>query len=110
MLPSSRTLIRSDFDQILVDIKKDSPSNAKQAALMTRGTMQGMMARMKKGSQGFDLHHLNPEIMADSIVGPLDMTDCPESLRPKMNRLMARIRGDLIEYYTILKAAKEQIG
>ena len=44
------------------------------------------------------------------IVGPLDVTDCPESLGLKMIRLMARLRGDLIEYYTILKAAKEQIG
>lgn len=77
---------------------------------MTWGTMHDMMARMKKGSQSFDLHQLNPEVMADSIVGPLDMTDCPESLKPKMNRLIARIRGNLIEYYTILKAAKEQIG
>ncbi len=109
-LYTERDRIRSDFDQIVADMKKDGPPNAKRAALLTRGTMQDMRARMQKGSQGFDLHHLNPEIMADSIVGPLDMTDCPESLRPKMNRLMARIREDLIEYYTILKAAKEQIG
>ena len=109
-LYTERDRIHSDLDHILLDTKKDSPSNAKQAALLTRGTMQDMMARMKKGSQSFDLDHLNPEIIADSIVGPLNMTDCPESLRPKMNRLMARIREDLIEYYTILKAAKEQIG
>jgi transcriptional regulator with XRE-family HTH domain len=107
---TERDRICSDFSQIVADIKKDSPSNAKQAVLVTLSTMQDMMARMKKGSQGFDLHRLTPEMMADSIVGSLDMTDCPESLKPKMNRLMARIRGNLIEYYTILKAAKEQIG
>ena len=72
--------------------------------------IQDNLSSMKKGSQSFDLHHLNPEIMADSIVGPLNMTDCPESLRPKMNRLMARIRGDLIEYYTLMEASKEQDG
>ena len=65
---------------------------------------------MEKGSQSFDLHQMTPEMMADSIVGLLNMTDCPESLRPKMNRLMSRIREDLIEFYTILKAAKEQVG
>ena len=109
-LYTERDRIHSDLDHILLDTKKDSPSKAKQAAIMTWGTMHDMMARMKKGSQSFDLHQLNPEVMADSIVGPLDMTDCPESLKPKMNRLIARIRGNLIEYYTILKAAKEQIG
>ena len=73
-LYTERDRIHSDPDHILLDTKKDSPPKAKQATIMTRGTMHDMMARMKKGSQSFDLHHLNPEIMADSIVGPLDMT------------------------------------
>ena len=108
-LYTERDRIRSDFDQMLVDIKRDSPSNAKQAGLMTRGMMQDMIALLKKGSQGFDLHKLTPEMMAESVVGPLNMTDCPESLRPNMERLMSRIREDLIEFYTILEAAKEQL-
>ena len=105
-LYTERDRIRSDFDQLLMDIKKDSPSNAKQAAFMTRGTMEDMIARLQKGSQGFDLH-ITPEELADSILGQLDMAVCPG---PKMDRLRPRLREDLIEYFTLMEASKEQDG
>lgn len=108
-LYTERDKIHSDLDQILVDTKKDGPSNARQAAMMTQGTMRNMMALMKKGSQGFDLH-MTPEELVHNILALLDMTDCPDSIRPKMDRLRPRLREDLIEYFTLTEASKEQIG
>ena len=43
-------------------------------------------------------------------LGQLDMTDAPESVKPEMDRVVARLREDLTDYFSILKAAKEQIG
>ena len=105
-LYTERDRILSDVDQMLVDIKRGRPSNAKQAAFMTRGTMENMIARLQKGSQGFDLH-ITPEELADSILGQLDMAVCPG---PKMDRLRPRLREDLIEYFTLMEASKEQDG
>ena len=105
-LYTERDRICSDFSQIVADMKKDSPSNAKQAAFMTRGTMEDMIARLQKGSQGFDLH-VTPEELADSILGQLDMAVYPG---PKMDRLRPRLREDLIEYFTLMEASKEQDG
>lgn len=105
-LYTERDRILSDVDQMLVDIKRSRPSNAKQAAFMTRGTMEDMIARLQKGSQGFDLH-ITPEELADSILGQLDMAVCPG---PKMDRLRPRLREDLIEYFTLMEASKEQDG
>ena len=105
-LYTERDRILSDVDQMLVDIKRGRPSNAKQAALMTRDTMQDMRALLQKGSQGFDLH-ITPEELADSILGQLDMAVCPG---PKMDRLRPRLREDLIEYFTLMEASKEQDG
>ena len=103
-LYTERDRILSDVDQMLVDIKRGRPSTAKQAAFMTRGTMEDMIARLQKGSQGFDLH-ITPEELADSILGQLDMAVCPG---PKMDRLRPRLREDLIEYFTLMEASKEQ--
>ena len=105
-LYTERDRILSDVDQMLVDIKRGRPSNAKQAAFMTRGTMEDMIARLQKGAQGFDLH-ITPEELADSILGQLDMAVCPG---PKMDRLRPRLREDLIEYFTLMEASKEQDG
>ena len=105
-LYTERDRILSDVDQMLVDIKRGRPSSAKQAAFMTRGTMEDMIARLQKGSQGFDLH-ITPEELADSILGQLDMAVCPG---PKMDRLRPRLREDLIEYFTLMEASKEQDG
>ena len=105
-LYTERDRILSDVDQMLVDIKRGRPSNAKQAAFMTRGTMEDMIARLQKGSQGFDLH-ITPEELADSILGQLDMAVCPG---PKMDRLRPRLREDMIEYFTLMEASKEQDG
>ena len=105
-LYTERDRILSDVDQMLVDIKRGRPSNAKQAAFMTRGTMEDMIARLQKGSQGFALH-ITPEELADSILGQLDMAVCPG---PKMDRLRPRLREDLIEYFTLMEASKEQDG
>jgi len=105
-LYTERDRILSDVDQMLVDIKRGRPSNAKQAAFMTRGTMEDMIARLQKGSQGFDLH-ITPEELADSILGQLDMAVCPG---PKMDRLRPRLQEDLIEYFTLMEASKEQDG
>ena len=105
-LYTERDRILSDVDQMLVDIKRGRPSNAKQAAFMTRGTMEDMIARLQKGSQGFDLH-ITPEELADSILEQLDMAVCPG---PKMDRLRPRLREDLIEYFTLMEASKEQDG
>ena len=108
-LYTERDRILSDVDQMLVDIKRGRPSNAKQAAFMTRGTMEDMIARLQKGSQGFDLH-ITPEELVESILGLLDMAACSESNKPKMDQLRLRLREDLIEYFTLMEAAKEQIG
>ena len=105
-LYTERDRILSDVDQMLVDIKRGRPSTTKQAAFMTRGTMEDMIARLQKGSQGFDLH-ITPEELADSILGQLDMAVCPG---PKMDRLRPRLREDLIEYFTLMEASKEQDG
>ena len=108
-LYTERDRILSDVDQMLVDIKRGRPSNAKQAAFMTRGTMEDMIARLQKGSQGFDLH-ITPEELVESILGLLDMAACSESNKPKMDQLRLRLRDDLIGYFTLMEAAKEQIG
>ena len=108
-LYTEKDRIHSDFDHILLEIKKDSPQKAKQAAFVTRGTMRNMMSRVKKGSQGFDLH-ITPEELVESILGLMDMAVCPESFRPKMERLIPRLREDLTEFFTLAKAAKEHDG
>ena len=108
-LYTERDRILSDVDQMLVDIKRGRPSNAKQAALMTRDTMQDMRALLQKGSQGFDLH-ITPEELVESILGLLDMAACSESNKPKMDQLRLRLREDLIEYFTLMEASKEQDG
>jgi hypothetical protein len=106
---TERDRICSDFSQIVADIKKDSPSNAKQAALMTQDTMHDMRALLQKGSQGFGLH-ITPEELVESILGLLDMAACSESNKPKMDQLRLRLREDLIEYFTLMEASKEQDG
>ena len=108
-LYTEKDRIHSDFDHILLEIKKDSPQKAKRAAFVTRGTMRNMMSRVKKGSQGFDLH-ITPEELVESILGLMDMAVCPESFRPKMDRLIPRLREDLTEFFTLAKAAKEHDG
>ena len=108
-LYTERDRILSDVDQMLVDIKRGRPSTAKQAAFMTRGTMEDMIARLQKGSQGFDLH-ITPEELVESILGLLDMAACSESNKPKMDQLRLRLREDLIEYFTLMEASKEQDG
>ena len=108
-LYTEKDRIHSEFDHILLEIKKDSPQKAKQAAFVTRGTMRNMMSRVKKGSQGFDLH-ITPEELVESILGLMDMAVCPESFRPKMDRLIPRLREDLTEFFTLAKAAKEHDG
>ncbi len=59
-LYTERDRIRSDFDQIVADMKKDGPPNAKQAALLTRGTMQDMRVRMQKEEQYKAIIHIVP--------------------------------------------------
>ena len=108
-LYTEKDRIHSDFDHILLEMKKGSPQNAKRAALVTQGTMRNMMARMKKGSKGFDLH-ITPEELVESILGLMDMAVCPESIRPKMDQLIPRLREDLTEFFTLAKAVKEQDG
>ena len=109
-LYTEKDRIHSDFDHILLKMKKDSPQNAKRAALLTKETMQSMSAQMKKGSKGFNLRKVSPEAVVDSILGQLDMTYAPESVKPKMNCVIARLREDLTDFISILEAAKEQIG
>ena len=109
-LYTERDRIRSDFDQLLMDIKKDSPSNAKRAALFTKDTMKNMSGKLKKGANRFTLGRVSPESLVNSILGQLDMTDAPESVKPEMDRVVARLREDLTDYFSILNAAKEQIG
>ena len=109
-LYTEKDRIHSDFDHILQDMKKDSPQNAKRAALLTKDTMKSMSTRMNKGSKGFNLRKVSPEALVDSILGQLDMTDAPESVKPEMDCVVARLRNDLTDYFNILKAAKEQIG
>ena len=109
-LYTERDRIRSDFDQLLLDMKKDSPQNAKRAAMFTKDTMKNMSARLKKGANRFTLGKVSPEALVNSILGQLDMTDAPESVKPEMDRVVARLREDLMDYFSILKAAKEQIG
>ena len=110
-LYTERDKIHSDLDQILVDTKKDGPSNARQAVMMTQGTMRNMMSLMKKDSQGFDLQ-ISPEEVVESILGLMDMAVCSESesVRLKMDQLAPRLREDLTEFFTLAKAAKEQDG
>ena len=109
-LYTERDRIRSDFDQLLLDMKKDSPSNAKRAAMFTKDTMKNMSTKLKKGGNRFTLGKVSPETLVNSILGQLDMTDAPESVKPEMDRVVARLREDLTDYFSILKAAKEQIG
>ena len=109
-LYTERDRIRSDFDQLLLDMKKDSPPNAKRAAMFTKDTMKNMSAKLKKGGKRFALGKVSPETLVNSILGQLDMTDAPESVKPEMDRVVARLREDLTDYFNILKAAKEQIG
>ena len=95
---------RCDFDAY------DSPSNAKRAAMFTKDTMKNMSTKLKKGGNRFTLGKVSPETLVNSILGQLDMTDAPESVKPEMNRVVARLREDLMDYFNILKLAKEQIG
>ena len=78
--------------------------------MFTKDTMKNMNANLKKGGKRFTLGKVSPETLVNSILGQLDMTDAPESVKPEMNRVVARLREDLTDYFSILKAAKEQIG
>ena len=107
---SERDRIHTDLDQMLLDMKKDSPQNAKRTAQMTRKTMRDMSARMKKGANCQNLRKMTPEELVDIILGQLDMTDCPVNIRPRMERLKPRLREDLIEFFTLTETAKEQLA
>ena len=102
--------IRSDFDQILQDMKKDSLQKAKDAVLMTKNAMENMTGCIKAVSNGFDLHNLTPGLLIDFIMGQLNMAGIPENVKPEMDRIIARLREDLTDYFNLLKTAKEQIG
>lgn len=108
-LYTEKDRIHSDFDRILLDIKKDGPQNAKQAALMTKETMQKMVTQLKKGSKHVDLRQVFPETLVNLILAQLDMSDAPEAVKPEMECVVARLREDFTDYLNILKkAAKEQ--
>lgn len=107
-LYTEKDRIHSDFDRILLDIKKDGPQNAKQAALMTKETMQRMVSQMKKGSEHVDLHQVTPEMLANSVLGLLNMSGVPESNKPEIDRIITRLRENLIDFYSILSKAKEE--
>ena len=102
--------IRSDFDQILQDMKKDSLQKSKDAVLMTKNAMENMTGCIKAVSNGFDLHNLTPGLLIDFIMGQLNMVGIPENVKPEMDRIIARLREDLTDYFNLLKTAKEQIG
>ena len=38
------------------------------------------------------------------------MVGIPENVKPEMDRIIARLREDLTDYFNLLKTAKEQIG
>ncbi len=109
-LHTEKDKIHSDFDQILLQMKKDSPQNTKRAALLTKNAMQTMTGQIKKSSGSFNLRKITPRQVVDGILGQLDMSDAPESIRPEMDRVVARLREDLTAYFSILESAKEQIG
>ena len=106
-LYTERDRIHSDFDHMLLNIKKDSPSNAKQAALLTQDTMRNLTDQMKKGDNCFNLHNISLEII-NGVLGQMAMIDVPESIKPEMDGVLARLREDVIAYFNLLQIAREQ--
>lgn len=108
-MQNERDRIHADFDQILLDMKKDGPARSKQAAMMTKTTMDKMAVTMPKGSYHTNLRNVSPEALVKSIMSQLDITDAPESLKPEINRIVTRLRENLTDYMNMLKATKEQL-
>ena len=77
---------------------------------MTKNAMENMTGCIKEASIGFDLHNLSPGLLIEFIMGQLNTAGIPENLKPEMDRIIARLREDLNDYFNLLKTAKEQVG
>lgn len=108
-MQSERDRIHADFDQILLDMKKDGPARAKQAAVMTKTTMKDIAVTMPKGTYGTNMRNLSPDKIVNSIISQLKSFDPPEAIRPEVERITARLSEDLTDYFNMLKAAKELV-
>ena len=106
---NERSKILSDFDQILLDMKKEGPGKAKQAAMLAKTTMKDITVTMPKGTYGTNMRHLSPEKIVNSIMSQLNIADAPEAIRPEVERIAARLREDLFDYFNMLKTTKELI-
>ena len=87
--------------------KKAAPDNEAQAARLTKETIAELYAGMQKGSQRMDLRQITPELVVNSILAQLNLSEVPVALLPEMEAVLQRLREDLTGYFTVLQKAKE---
>lgn len=102
--------IQQTFLQIVRDLKKDDHDNARQAAMLTKATMQQMTASLPKGSAGADLHQITPGQLVASIMRAMATVEVPEAYSEQMTAAIGQIQAGMLQYFSILNQVKNNEG
>ena len=102
--------IQQTFMQIVRDIKKTGPDNAREATALTKESMQQMTETLTKGQEGIDLHQITPEQIVGGIMGTMAMMEVPEEYNEQMSAAIRQIQTGLLQYFSILNQVKDNEG
>jgi len=102
--------IQQTFMQIVRDIKNTGSDNARQAAVLTKESMQQMTETLTKGQEGIDLHQITPEQIVGGIMGTMAMMEVPEEYNEQMSAAIRQIQTGLLQYFSILNQVKDNEG
>ncbi len=99
--------IQQTFLQIVRDIKKTGPDNAREATALTKESMQQMTEMLTKGQDGIDLHQISPEQIVGGIMGAMAMLEVPEAYKEQMTAALGQIQTGLLQYFSILNQVND---
>ena len=102
--------IQQTFMQIVRDIKKTGPDNAREATALTKESMQQMTESLTKGQDGIDLHQISPEQIVGGIMGAMAIMEVPEAYKEQMTAALGQIQTGLRQYFSILNQVKDNEG
>ena len=100
-------LFYAEGPQIVRDIKKTGPDNAREATALTKESMQQMTETLTKGQDGIDLHQISPEQIVGGIMGTMAMMEVPEAYNEQMTAALGQIQTGLFQYFSILNQVKD---
>lgn len=102
--------IQQTFMQIVRDIKKTGPENAREATALTKESMQQMTETLSKGQDGINLHQITPGQIVGGIMGTMAMLEVPEAYNEQMTAALGQIQTGLLQYFSILNQVKDNEG